>query len=77
LPSINHLVNEVAGNSVLSFLDAYSGYNQIPMAPADMIKTAFITEDTNYFIRSYILALKTQERPITYDGQGLHIYALI
>jgi len=66
LPSIDRLVNEVAGNSVLSFLDAYSGYNQIPMAPADMIKTAFITEDTNYFTRSCLLTLKTQERPITY-----------
>jgi len=49
LPSIDRLVDSAAGNKVLNFLDAYSGYNQIPMAPSDMIKTAFITEDGNYF----------------------------
>ena len=29
--------------------DAYSDYNQIPMAASDMNKTAFITNDANYF----------------------------
>jgi len=46
LPNINHLVDRVTRNWVLSCLDAYSGYNHIPMAPFDMIKTAFI-EKTN------------------------------
>ena len=32
LPNIDQLVDGAAGNKVLSFLDAYSGYNQIPMA---------------------------------------------
>jgi len=41
------LLDGVAGNRVLSFLDAYSRYNQITMAPADMIKIAFVTEDFN------------------------------
>ena len=51
LPNIDRLVDGAAGNKVLSFLDAYSGYNQIPMAISDMHKTAFITNDANYFYR--------------------------
>jgi len=38
LPNIDRLVDGVAGNKVLSFLDAYSGYNQIPMVVSDMNK---------------------------------------
>jgi len=49
LPIIDRLVDGVARNRILSFLDAYSRYNQIPMAPSDMIKIFFITEDANYF----------------------------
>jgi len=44
LPNIDQLVDGVDGNKVLNFLDAYSGYNQIPMATTDMSKTTFITE---------------------------------
>jgi len=43
---------------VLSFLDAYSGYNQIPMVASDMNKTAFITDDANYFYRFMPFGLK-------------------
>jgi hypothetical protein len=32
------------GYKYLSFLDAYSGYNQIPKAPEDQDKTSFITD---------------------------------
>ena len=49
LPNINRLVDDAACNKVLSFLDAYSSYNQILMATSDMNKTAFITDDANYF----------------------------
>ncbi|RDX66812.1 hypothetical protein CR513_54381, partial [Mucuna pruriens] len=44
LPSIDRLVDEVSGQALLSFMDAYSGYNQIRMHPDDEEKTAFITE---------------------------------
>jgi len=36
LPNIDRLVDGTAGNKVLSFLDAYFGYNQIPMAASDV-----------------------------------------
>ncbi|XP_015953775.1 uncharacterized protein LOC107478141 [Arachis duranensis] len=38
----------VRKNSALSFMDAYSGYNQILMHPEDQRKTAFITEHGNF-----------------------------
>nr|KYP57375.1 Transposon Ty3-G Gag-Pol polyprotein [Cajanus cajan] len=48
LPNIDRLVNGASGHKFLSFLDAYSGYNQIRMHPQDEEKTAFITEMANY-----------------------------
>ncbi|RDX68785.1 Retrovirus-related Pol polyprotein from transposon 17.6, partial [Mucuna pruriens] len=44
LPSIDRLVDGVSGYALLSFMDAYFGYNQIRMHPQDEEKTAFITE---------------------------------
>ncbi|RVW37475.1 hypothetical protein CK203_111080 [Vitis vinifera] len=44
LPHIDLLVDSTAGHSMLSFMDGFSGYNQILMAPEDMEKTTFITE---------------------------------
>ena len=38
LPNIDRLVDSASGNKVLRFLDAYSSYNQIPMATSDMKK---------------------------------------
>jgi len=43
LPSINALVDSASGSKVLSFLDAFSRYNQIKMHPRDENKTAFMT----------------------------------
>ena len=44
IPKIDQTVDATAGYALLSFLEAYSGYNQIPMAVEDQEKTAFITE---------------------------------
>ena len=38
------LVDATAGHELLSFMDAFSGYNQILIHPDDQEKTAFITE---------------------------------
>ena len=35
LPHIDHLVESTAGNKLLPFMDAFSGYNQILMHPDD------------------------------------------
>ncbi|GAU25046.1 hypothetical protein TSUD_155200 [Trifolium subterraneum] len=43
LPHIDVLVDNTAQFSVFSFMDGFSGYNQIKMSPEDMEKTTFIT----------------------------------
>ena len=58
LPNINRLVDGAAGHKILSFLDAYSGYNQISMHHSDMGKTAFTTDDANYFYKVMPFGLK-------------------
>lgn len=44
LPHIEMLVDNTAGHEELSFMDGFSGYNQINMAEEDREKTTFITE---------------------------------
>ncbi|PKI39932.1 hypothetical protein CRG98_039676 [Punica granatum] len=43
LPHINVLVDNTARHNQFSFMDGFSGYNQIRMAEEDKIKTSFIT----------------------------------
>ena len=43
LPRIYQLVDSTAGHKLLTFMDAFSGYNQIRMAEEDQEKTSFIT----------------------------------
>ena len=43
LPHINTLINNIATNMFFSFMDGFSGYNQIKMAEEDIDKTAFTT----------------------------------
>jgi len=43
LPSIDTLVDSVSSCRILSFLDAFSGYNQIRMHPRDECKIVFMT----------------------------------
>lgn len=58
LPSIDRLVDGASGHVILSFLDAYSGYNQIPMHAPDQEKTAFITERANFCYEVMSFGLK-------------------
>ena len=43
LPRIDQLMDLIAGHKLLSFMDAFSGYNQIRMDEVDQEKTSFIT----------------------------------
>ncbi|MCI23753.1 reverse transcriptase, partial [Trifolium medium] len=41
LPFMDQMLERLAGQSFYSFLDGYSGYNQITVDPEDQEKTAF------------------------------------
>ena len=43
LPHIDVLVENTTQHKIYSFMDGFSGYNQIKMAPEDMDKTTFVT----------------------------------
>ena len=43
LPRIDTLVDSTARHQLLSFMDAFSGYNQIRMDESDQEKTSFVT----------------------------------
>jgi hypothetical protein len=58
LPNIDRLIDGPSGYKILSFMDAYSGYNQIKMNPADAPHTAFMTNICNYFYNAMPFGLK-------------------
>ncbi|XP_047314089.1 uncharacterized protein LOC124917838 [Impatiens glandulifera] len=55
LPHIDVLVDHATDHQLLSFMDGFSGYNQVLMAPEDKGKTMFITEVRTFFIESCLL----------------------
>ncbi|KAL5551303.1 hypothetical protein UlMin_001479 [Ulmus minor] len=59
LPRIDQLVDATAGHELLSFMDAYSGYNQIRMHEEDQEHTAFLTNQGLYCYK--VMPLKTEE----------------
>ena len=48
LPTINQLVDATLAHALLSFMDAYSGYNHIPMHVPNQEHTSFITDRELY-----------------------------
>nr|KYP54147.1 Transposon Ty3-I Gag-Pol polyprotein [Cajanus cajan] len=58
VPSIDRLVDGASRHALLSFLDAYSGYNQIMMYPPDEVHMSFITDHANYCYRVMPFGLK-------------------
>ena len=58
LPKIDQLVDSTAGHGLLSFMDAFSGYNQIPMNEQDEENTTFITNMGLFCYRMMPFGLK-------------------
>ncbi|CAL8153079.1 unnamed protein product [Prunus armeniaca] len=58
LSRIDQLVDSTSGNQLLSFMDAYSGYNQIMMHEDDKAKTSFIIERGIYCYKVMPFGLK-------------------
>jgi len=63
-PNIDWLINNTTGYELFSFLDAYSGYNQIQIYPLDQDKTTFMTEGENYCYKVMPFGIKMQGPPI-------------
>ena len=58
LPRIDQLVDATAGHELLSFMDAYSGYNQIRMYEEDQEHIAFLTNQGLYCYKVMLFGLK-------------------
>ena len=58
LPRIDQLVDSTAGHKLLTFMDAFSGYNQIRMFEEDQEKTSFITSQGLYCYKVMPFGLK-------------------
>ena len=63
LPHIDSLVDATSGHELLTFMDAFSGYNQISMFPPDQEKTSFITNRGTYCYRVMPFGLKNAGAP--------------
>jgi hypothetical protein len=58
LPRIDEIVDSTSGCDLLCFLDAYSGFHQIPMSREDEKNTTFITVDDLFCYVSMPYGLK-------------------
>ena len=58
MPKIDQLVDVTVGHLRMSFLDAFQGYHQIPLALVDQEKTAFVTLVGNYHYKVMPFGLK-------------------
>jgi hypothetical protein len=63
LPRIDQIIDSTEGCARLSFLDAYSGYNQIKLKKEDEEKTAFITPYGVFCYQVMPFGIKMQEQP--------------
>ena len=58
LPRTDQLVDSTTGHKLLSFMDAFSGYNQILMDEDDQEKISFITSQMLYRYKVMPFGLK-------------------
>ena len=83
MPKIDQLVDATVGHPWMSFLDAFQGYHQIPLALDDQEKTTFVTPIGNYHYKVMPFGLKnagsTYQRMMTRMfelllGKNIEIY---
>jgi hypothetical protein len=58
MPFIDQIIDNCAGSVIFSFMDGFSGYNQIEILPADQHKTAFIYPWGTFAYRKLPFGLK-------------------
>ena len=72
LPRIDQIVDAIAGHGIMSFLDAFSKYHQIPMHPPDVEKTTFITPHGLY--RYNVMPFGLKNVGVTYQKMVMKIF---
>jgi hypothetical protein len=69
LPNMDLLIDSAAGHAIFSFMDRFSGYNQIHMSTKDAEKTTFHTPIGNFYYTVMPFGLKnagaTYQRTMT------------
>ena len=63
LPRIDLIVDATADHELLSFMDAFFGYNHISLDPSDQEKNSFVIGQGTYCYRVMPSGLKKQEPP--------------
>ena len=83
MPRIDQLVDAIVGHPRMSFLDAFQGYHQLPLALDDQEQTAFVIPIGNYHYKIMPFGLKnagvTYQRMMTKMfepqlGKNIEIY---
>jgi len=72
LPNMDLLIDSVAGSDMFSFMDGFSEYNQIRMAPRDAEKTTFRTPMGNFYYTVMPFGLKNAG--VTYKQAMMAIF---
>ena len=72
MPQIDQLVDATVGHPRMSFLDAFQGYHQIPLAQGDQEKTTFVTPIGNYHYKVMPFGLKNAGS--TYQGMMTRMF---
>ena len=65
LPNMDLLIDYAASSAMFSFMDKFSGYNQIRMAPKDAEKTTFKTPIGNFYY--IVMPFKLKNASPTYQ----------
>ena len=73
LPFIDQVLDTLSGKKYFSFLDGYSGYNQIRIAPEDQEKTTFTCPWGTYAYK--VLPFGLCNAPATFQRAVLGIFA--
>ena len=58
IPQIDILVDSTSRHQLLSFMDTFSGYNQIKLDKTDQEKTSFVTSQSLFYYKVMSFGLK-------------------
>ena len=72
LPITDHVIERVAGAEAYSFLDGFSGHNQISIDPKDQHKTAFASERGTFAYK--VMPFGLTNAPATFQRLMCHIF---